>query len=129
MVFVEFRRMEASDKPPPFFFVQLLKCVEPIQDDEVVVGQYEGYLDDETVPKGSVTPTFATLVLRVNNERWDGEGLVAGFKSHYFRFSFKILIHDFFCVLPWSWYFVWKDCEKGVGGGGMYWSECVRTKI
>lgn len=78
--------MEASDIPPPFFGPQLLKCVEPIQDDEVVVGQYEGYLDDETVPKDSVTPTFATLVLRVNNERWDGEELVAGFESRFLIF-------------------------------------------
>jgi glucose-6-phosphate 1-dehydrogenase len=31
-----------------------------------------GYLDDPTVPKGSVTPTFATACLRINNERWDG---------------------------------------------------------
>ena len=32
----------------------------------------EGYLDDPTVPKGSVTPTYAAAVLRINNERWDG---------------------------------------------------------
>jgi len=31
-----------------------------------------GYLDDETVPKDSRCPTFAALVLRVNNERWRG---------------------------------------------------------
>jgi glucose-6-phosphate 1-dehydrogenase len=31
-----------------------------------------GYLDDKTVPNDSVTPTFATAVLYVNNERWDG---------------------------------------------------------
>ena len=31
-----------------------------------------GYRDDPTVPKDSVTPTFATTVLHVNNERWDG---------------------------------------------------------
>jgi len=31
-----------------------------------------GYLDDPTVPQGSFTPTFATAVLRINNERWDG---------------------------------------------------------
>ena len=30
------------------------------------------YLDDPTVPKGSVTPTYAAAVLRINNERWDG---------------------------------------------------------
>lgn len=31
-----------------------------------------GYLDDPTVPKDSVTPTFATAVLWVHNERWEG---------------------------------------------------------
>ena len=31
-----------------------------------------GYLDDPTVPKGSVTPTYAMAVLRIKNERWDG---------------------------------------------------------
>jgi len=30
----------------------------------------KGYLDDPTVPAGSVTPTFAAAVLRINNERW-----------------------------------------------------------
>ncbi|GBG74333.1 hypothetical protein CBR_g18744 [Chara braunii] len=51
---------------------QVLKCVEPIRLDEVVVGQYEGYTDDPTVPPGSKTPTFASVILRINNERWDG---------------------------------------------------------
>jgi len=31
-----------------------------------------GYQDDPTVPAGSTCPTFATAVLRINNERWDG---------------------------------------------------------
>ena len=31
-----------------------------------------GYLDDPTVPKGSVTPTFAAAVAFLKNERWDG---------------------------------------------------------
>lgn len=50
---------------------------------DVVLGQYIGnpegegeakigYLDDPTVPAGSVTPTYAAAVLRINNERWDG---------------------------------------------------------
>ncbi|GMH35306.1 hypothetical protein BSKO_03174 [Bryopsis sp. KO-2023] len=30
------------------------------------------YLDDETVPKGSKTPTFASCVMYVKNDRWDG---------------------------------------------------------
>jgi len=35
-------------------------------------GQEKGYLDDETVPKGSRCPTFASLVLKVDNARWRG---------------------------------------------------------
>ncbi|TMW56879.1 hypothetical protein Poli38472_006889 [Pythium oligandrum] len=60
--------------------VKVLNCIQPISLDETVIGQYQGdpaqnepgYLEDPTVPKGSVTPTFATCVLRVNNARWDG---------------------------------------------------------
>ena len=63
--------------------VKVLKSIRPIQLDEVVLGQYVGnplgkgdetlsYLDDETVPKGSRTPTFAMAVLYIRNERWDG---------------------------------------------------------
>ena len=51
--------------------------------EDIVLGQYVGnpngkgqeklgYLDDPTVPAGSVTPTFACTVLRIKNERWDG---------------------------------------------------------
>lgn len=51
---------------------QVLQSVLPINEDEVVIGQYEGYKDDPTVPKDSNTPTFATVVLRIHNERWEG---------------------------------------------------------
>lgn len=63
--------------------VKVLKSVPPVQLDDVVLGQYvgdpkgegeakEGYLDDPTVPKGSITPTYALAVLKIKNERWDG---------------------------------------------------------
>jgi glucose-6-phosphate 1-dehydrogenase len=52
--------------------VKVLKSIEVASLDDCVLGQYEGYTDDETVPKESNTPTFATIVLRINNERWDG---------------------------------------------------------
>ncbi|KAL8136579.1 hypothetical protein V2J09_002580 [Rumex salicifolius] len=42
---------------------------EHIRDEKV---KYEGYTDDPTVPKDSNTPTFASLVLRIDNERWEG---------------------------------------------------------
>ncbi|XP_062222854.1 glucose-6-phosphate 1-dehydrogenase, cytoplasmic isoform-like [Phragmites australis] len=52
--------------------VKVLQSVNPIKHDEVVIGQYDGYKDDPTVPDDSNTPTFASVVLRVNNERWEG---------------------------------------------------------
>ena len=52
---------------------QVLQSVEPIQHEEVVIGQYDGYKDDPTVPDESNTPTYASVVLRVHNERWEGK--------------------------------------------------------
>lgn len=59
--------------------VKVLKCIEPVQyGPEVVIGQYGpsgthcGYAEEETVPSSSLSPTYAMLVLRVRNERWDG---------------------------------------------------------
>ncbi|TYJ37365.1 hypothetical protein E1A91_A05G370300v1 [Gossypium mustelinum] len=52
--------------------VKVLQSVLPIKDEEVVLGQYEGYRDDVTVPDHSNTPTFATVILRIHNERWEG---------------------------------------------------------
>eukprot|EP01018_Ginkgo_biloba_P022647 Gb_26174 [translate_table: standard] len=52
--------------------VKVLESVEPIRDEDVVLGQYEGYTEDPTVSKDSNTPTFASVVLRIDNERWDG---------------------------------------------------------
>jgi len=55
-----------------FSDIQVLQSVLPIRDEDVVLGQYEGYRDDPTVPDQSNTPTFATVVLRIHNERWEG---------------------------------------------------------
>ncbi|EGD81534.1 glucose-6-phosphate dehydrogenase isoform B [Salpingoeca rosetta] len=64
--------------------VKVLKAIRPLKIDDVVLGQYVasnipgneestmGYKDDKGVPKDSKTPTFATAVFYINNERWDG---------------------------------------------------------
>uniref|UniRef100_A0A4D5R9C5 Glucose-6-phosphate 1-dehydrogenase n=1 Tax=Scolopendra viridis TaxID=118503 RepID=A0A4D5R9C5_SCOVI len=63
--------------------VKVLKSMDEIKLEDVVLGQYvgnpegsgdatEGYLEDPTVPPGSVTPTYAIAACRINNERWDG---------------------------------------------------------
>ena len=64
--------------------VKVLKSISPIELENTVLGQYIGnpdaegdgkfgYLDDPTVPKGSITPTFATSVMYIRNEKWDGK--------------------------------------------------------
>ncbi|KAG1907168.1 glucose-6-phosphate 1-dehydrogenase [Suillus fuscotomentosus] len=58
--------------------VKVLRSIPPIKREDVLLGQYvgangkPGYLDDDTVPKGSVCPTFAATTLWINNERWEG---------------------------------------------------------
>ncbi|KAL2903826.1 Glucose-6-phosphate 1-dehydrogenase chloroplastic [Bienertia sinuspersici] len=62
--------------------VKVLRSMRPLQLDDVVVGQYQshtrggvtypGYTEDKTVPKDSVTPTFAAAALFIDNARWDG---------------------------------------------------------
>ncbi|KAI8925038.1 glucose-6-phosphate dehydrogenase [Entophlyctis helioformis] len=60
--------------------VKVLRAISPLKLEDTLLGQYTasadgkepGYLDDPTVPKGSVTPTFAAAVFHINSERWDG---------------------------------------------------------
>ncbi|CAH9089387.1 unnamed protein product [Cuscuta europaea] len=62
--------------------VKVLRSMRPLQLEDVIIGQYKGhskgiksypgYTDDPTVPKDSITPTFAALALFINNARWDG---------------------------------------------------------
>jgi glucose-6-phosphate 1-dehydrogenase len=60
--------------------VKVLNCIEPVKLEDCVLGQYlaaedgseVAYTEDPTVPDDSVTPTFACLVLKINNPRWEG---------------------------------------------------------
>lgn len=61
--------------------VKVLRCVAPVTLDDMVVGQYTaggkgndhiGYLEEENIPRESITPTFAAATLFVKNRRWDG---------------------------------------------------------
>ncbi|ODQ68515.1 glucose-6-phosphate dehydrogenase [Nadsonia fulvescens var. elongata DSM 6958] len=60
--------------------VKLLRAVQPLSMDDVILGQYgasedgtkPAYVDDETVPKDSRAVTFAALHMQIHNERWEG---------------------------------------------------------
>lgn len=57
--------------------VKVLRNLQVIEKSDVIIGQHTaangipGYLDDEGVPKDSNTPTFAAILLHINNDRCD----------------------------------------------------------
>ncbi len=61
---------------------QLLRSIQPLAEDDLVLGQYAGgtrgnlrvagYREEAGVPADSCTPTFAAGVLTIDNERWRG---------------------------------------------------------
>lgn len=59
--------------------VKLLRAISPLAAEDFATGQYtakdaksKGYLEDDGVPEDSVTPTYASCVMHINNARWDG---------------------------------------------------------
>jgi glucose-6-phosphate 1-dehydrogenase len=52
--------------------VKVLKAIPPIEEKDVVRGQFRGYRDENGVAKDSQTETFAALKLEVNSWRWKG---------------------------------------------------------
>ncbi|MEI8066474.1 MAG: glucose-6-phosphate dehydrogenase [Actinomycetes bacterium] len=52
--------------------IKVLRAIDPLKADEIVRGQYVGYLDEAGVATGSHTETFAAAVLHVDNWRWAG---------------------------------------------------------
>jgi glucose-6-phosphate 1-dehydrogenase len=52
--------------------VKTLRAISPIQDGDVVLGQYEGYREEPKVDPQSRTPTYVGLRLEVATWRWQG---------------------------------------------------------
>jgi glucose-6-phosphate 1-dehydrogenase len=52
--------------------VKLLSAIRPVQLRDTVRAQYEGYCQEPDVDPGSQTATYATLMLFVDNWRWQG---------------------------------------------------------
>jgi len=52
--------------------VKVLKSISPLRAQDVVRGQYQGYLQEKAVSKDSKTETFAAMRLHINSPRWDG---------------------------------------------------------
>jgi glucose-6-phosphate 1-dehydrogenase len=52
--------------------VKVLKAIPPIEEKDLVRGQFRGYRDENGVAKDSQTETFAALKLEINSWRWKG---------------------------------------------------------
>jgi glucose-6-phosphate 1-dehydrogenase len=52
--------------------VKVLKAIPPIEEKNIVRGQFQGYRDERGVAKDSQTETFAALHLEINSWRWKG---------------------------------------------------------
>jgi glucose-6-phosphate 1-dehydrogenase len=52
--------------------VKVLKAIAPIEEENLVRGQFRGYRDENGVAKDSQTETFAALKLEINSWRWKG---------------------------------------------------------
>jgi len=52
--------------------VKVLKAIAPIEEKNLVRGQFAGYRDEPGVAKDSKTETFAALKLEINSWRWKG---------------------------------------------------------
>jgi glucose-6-phosphate 1-dehydrogenase len=52
--------------------LKLLRSIIPVDPRDAVLGQYEGYRDEQGVDSGSQTDTFAALRLEIDSWRWAG---------------------------------------------------------
>src|ERR671925_250256 len=52
--------------------VKVLKAIPPIDEKDLVRGQFRGYRDEKGVAKDSLVETFAALKLELNSWRWKG---------------------------------------------------------
>jgi glucose-6-phosphate 1-dehydrogenase len=52
--------------------VKVLKAIPPIEEKNLIRGQFQGYRDENGVAKNSQTETFAALQLEIDSRRWKG---------------------------------------------------------
>lgn len=52
--------------------VKVLKAIAPLKAQDVICGQYEGYLSEKAVKPDSKTETFAAMRLHIDSTRWQG---------------------------------------------------------
>jgi glucose-6-phosphate 1-dehydrogenase len=82
--------------------VRVLRAMPAIEPRNVIIGQYgksldgskPGYKDDDTVPKESRCPTFASMVAYIKNERWDGVPFILKAGKGMLKYRITLQTHD-----------------------------------
>ncbi len=86
--------------------VKVLQAIRPIEGQDIVGAQYDGYCELPDVAKGSRTPTYAALKLFIDNWRWQGvpiylrSGKALAAKTSEIAIEFKSPPHVMFPMPP-----------------------------
>ncbi len=79
---------------------RVLRSIPAAEMENICLGQYvadgkgnPGYLEDELVPDDSITPTYAAVVLRVENDRWRGVPFIVSAGKALDESSTEVRIH------------------------------------
>jgi len=52
--------------------LKVFRAIEPLQPEDVIRGQYVGFLEEEGVKENSGTETYAAAIVKIDNWRWAG---------------------------------------------------------
>jgi glucose-6-phosphate 1-dehydrogenase len=73
--------------------LKLLRQLRPLEPQDAVHGQYQGYRQEQGIAAGSRTPTYAALRLHVDNWRWQGVPFYVRAGKRLARRTTEIAVH------------------------------------
>jgi glucose-6-phosphate 1-dehydrogenase len=88
--------------------MKVLHAVRPLTPDDVILGQYSGYLTHKGVSPDSTTPTFAYIRFFIDNWRWQGipffvvSGKCLKRKKSVVKLVFRSVPHSIFGCAPFT---------------------------
>jgi len=72
--------------------LKVFRAIAPLRSENVVRGQYVGYLDEEGVAAGSMTETYAAAIIHVDNWRWAGVPFYVRTGKHLMETALEVII-------------------------------------
>ena len=72
--------------------LKVFRAIAPLRPENVVRGQYVGFLDEEGVAVGSTTETYAAAIIHVDNWRWAGVPFYVRTGKHLAETALEVII-------------------------------------